>query len=367
MGADVIRIEKCDGGEDRWVQSVGSDGVGAGFLQCNRNKRSAAIDIASAEGREVVRRLVANADVVVANMPSQTLQSLGLDYDSLKVVKPDIIFANATAYGSGGPYSDRIGFDGIGQVMSGAVARTGTEEQPIRTMVPYVDHSTALSLALATMMALYHRLRTGEGQQVEAALLPSALCISNGLLIEQAVLKSNIGRVGNRGLAISPCDLFRVVDGWILVQVTGNAMFRRWCKMVDREEWSREERFATDGKRAELGDVLNGRMRAWCAELSVEEVMEQLDSWKIPASPVLSPEQVLHDPHIAAMEYLKALEYPTVAGTVPVMETPFRMSQTPGAVRVRAPMLGEQTKEVLGEIGYDVDGIAKLKAAGVIL
>lgn len=150
MGADVVRIEKREGGEDRWVQSVTSGGgEGGTFLQCNRNKRSLTLDTTTDEGKEITRKLVAAADIVVANMPAAGMRANGLDYETLREVKPDIILASATAYGEGGPYSDRIGFDGAGQVMSGAVYRQGgLPEQPIRTVVPYADFGTALTMTI---------------------------------------------------------------------------------------------------------------------------------------------------------------------------------------------------------------------------
>jgi len=366
MGADVIRIEKREGGEDRWVQAVVQNGVGAGFLQCNRNKRSMTLDPGTPEGRDVVRKLVATADIVVANMPDQVMREQGLDYESLKQSKPDIILASATAYGRGGPYSDRVGFDGIGQVMSGAVYRSGLPEQPIRTAVPYVDYATALSLTIATMMALFHRNATGEGQEVEAAILPSALMMSNALLIEQAILAPNRGRTGNKGMAIGPSDLFRVGDGWVLVQVAGQPMFKRWCRLVGKEDWFTDPRFANDELRAANGDVLNECMQQWCEGKTVIEAMTGFDAARIPASPLLSPQQALDDPHIQAMGYLQPIDYPGLPKPAPIIETPFRMSGTPGTIRSRPPLLGEHTDSLLGEVGYGATEIENLRARGVI-
>lgn len=368
MGADVIRIEKREGGEDRWVQSVSTaeEGVGAGFLQCNRNKRSMTLNPLTEEGQEVVRRLVATADIVVANMPDAMMRQQGLDYDSLKAIKPDIILASATAYGRGGPYSDRVGFDGIGQVMSGAVHRTGLPDQPIKTAVPYVDYATALSLTVGTMMALFHRNATGEGQEVEAAILPSALMISSALLIEQAILKTDRERVGNKGMAIGPADLFKVEDGWILVQVTGQAMFKRWCRLVGEEAWFEDPRFSNDEKRAEHVNVLNERTQRWCQGKTVVAAMEGFDAARIPASPLLSPQDVLDDPHVAAMAYLKPTQYPGLTTPAPLVETPFRLSATPGRIRHRAPLLGEHTDEVLTQLGYDAAAIDALRRQDVI-
>ncbi len=366
MGADVIRIEKREGGEDRWVQSVGPNGAGAGFLQCNRNKRSMTLDPGTPEGRDIVAKLVATADVVVANMPDAVMRDWGLDHASLEAIKSDIILASATAFGRGGPYSDRVGFDGVGQVMSGAVYRTGPPDTPYRTAVPYVDYATALSLALGVMMALFHRNATGEGQEVEAALLPSALMMSNALLIDQAILKTDRERIGNKGMAIGPCDLYEASDGWLLVQVTGQGMFKRWCRLVGAEEWFEDPRFADDALRAEHGDVLNDRMQQWCGERTSAEVIADCDAARIPASPVLSPQEVLDDEHVRAMGFLQPTDYPGLPAAAPLVGTPFNLSATPGSIRARPPLLGEHTDELLAELGYDAEKVAALRAGNVV-
>src|SRR6266550_3087471 len=188
-GAEVIRIEKREGSEDRFQAPVAATGEGALFLQMNRNKRGMTLDPMRPEGQEVVRRLVETADVVVANLPPQTLAAMRLDHESLKAIKPDIILTTVTAYGRGGPYADRVGFDGVGQVMSGAVYMTGEAQQPYRAQVPWVDFSTALHCAFGTMVALLSRQATGTGQVVEGALLGTAVTLSNALLIEQALIK----------------------------------------------------------------------------------------------------------------------------------------------------------------------------------
>lgn len=366
MGADVIRVEKREGGEDRWVQPVASTGEGATFLQCNRNKRSATLDSTTPDGAIITRQLVASADVVVANMPDQAMRANGLDYESLRAVKPDIILASATAYGNGGPYSDRVGFDGIGQVMSGGVYRSGTPEQPIRSAVPYVDFGTALTLAIGTMMALFHKKNTGHGQRVESALLPTALMMTNAMLIEQSVLQLNRVAAANRGIAVAPCDLFRLKDGWILVQVAGQPMFRRWCRLVGEEPWFNEPRFSNDDLRAVNGDVLNDRMQAWCDGKTKAEALTVLDAARIPASPLLSPQEALDDPHVKAMQFMQAMDFPGMPHAAPVIETPFRMSLTPGSIRSRAPLLGEHTDSVLSGLGYDAAQIADLRERAII-
>lgn len=367
MGADVVRVEKREGGEDRWVQSVTDGCEGGTFLQCNRNKRSLTLDTTTDEGKEINRKLVARADIVVANMPATGMRANGLDYDTLRAVRPDIILASATAYGEGGPYSGRIGFDGAGQVMSGATYRQGTPERPIRTVVPYADFGTALTMTIGVMMALYHRDRTGQGQHVEGALLPTAMMMSNAFLIERDLLGTDKPRMGNQGTSVAPCDLYRTCDdGWVLLQVAGQPMFKRWCRLVGRPDLFDDPRFADDDLRWENGDVLNDLMAQWCADKTKAEVLDLLDAAKLPAAPMNSTQEVLDDPHVAAMGYLQRVPFPGASHDVPIIQTPFRLSATPGVIRRRAPLLGEHTDEILDEIGYAGADIAGFKDRQVV-
>src|SRR5438445_12313012 len=190
LGAEVIRIERLGGGEDRPFIPVGAgpEGGGAMFLAMNRNKLGMTLDPAAPEGREIVRKLVATADVVVANLPPAVLRSLALDLDSLRRVKPDIILTTVTAFGAGGPWSGKHGFDGIGQVMCGSAYLTGTPEQPMRAAVAWVDCGTAALAAFGTLAALMAREKSGRGQKVEGALLRTAVAFNNPTLVEQQVI-----------------------------------------------------------------------------------------------------------------------------------------------------------------------------------
>lgn len=206
FGAEVIRVEKRDGSEDRFVAPVGEGGEGALFLQINRNKMCITLDPMTPEGQEVMRRLIATSDVVVANLPPQTLRAMKLDYDSLKAIKPDIILTTATAFGGPGPWSDRVGFDGVGQVMSGSVYMTGAGDPPYRAAVNWVDFGTALHCAFGTLAALIERGKSGRGQIVEGALLATALSFTNATLIEQAVINVNRVPTGNLGQTAAPAE-----------------------------------------------------------------------------------------------------------------------------------------------------------------
>jgi crotonobetainyl-CoA:carnitine CoA-transferase CaiB-like acyl-CoA transferase len=365
-GAEVIRIEKRQGSEDRYQAPVATTGEGALFLQMNRNKLGLTLDPMLPEGQEIVRKLVATADVVVANLPPQTLEAMKLDYASLSAVKPDIILTTVTAYGRGGPYSERVGFDGIGQVMSGAVYMTGTEDQPYRAQVPWVDFGTALHCAFGTMAALMARKVTGKGQVVEGALLATAVTFGNALLIEQAVIAPNRVPTGNRGQTAAPVDIFRTRDGWILAQVIGEPLFKRWANLMGEKHWVTDARFKDDISRGDNGAVISERMSRWCAERTTAEALEILAKARIPSGPVLKPQQTLDDPHIQAMGFFQPTEFPGAPKPAPIAKAPVWLSGTPGSIRRRAPTLGEHTEQILANLGYDKKAIAGLRQRGVV-
>jgi crotonobetainyl-CoA:carnitine CoA-transferase CaiB-like acyl-CoA transferase len=366
FGADVIRVEKRDGSEDRFVAPVGEGGEGALFLQINRNKKCITLDPMKAEGQEVMRRLVATADVVVANLPPQTLQAMKLDYESLKAIKSDIILTTATAFGGPGPWSDRVGFDGVGQVMSGAVYMTGKGDPPYRAAVNWVDFGTALHCAFGTLMALIERGKSGRGQVVEGALLATALTFTNATLIEQAVIAANRVPTGNLGQTAAPADIYRTKDGWVLCQVTGQPLFVRWARLMGEDHWLKDARFCDDLKRGENGPVISERMARWCAERTTEVAVDTLGAAKIPAGPVLSPQQALDHPHIRATGFLKNVDYPGLPNAAPVARAAVRLSRTPGEIVARPPRLGEHTDLVLTDLGYNASAISALREKGVV-
>ena len=191
MGADVIRIDRLQGSEDRYTCPVTGDGTGAGFLSLNRNKRSLTLDLAAPAAREVIRRLVRGADVVIANLPIAVLRKAGLDYEALRAIKPDIILGRISTFGPDGPYAQRLGFDSVAQAMSGAMSLTGFPGAPIRSSVSFEDYGTALHTAFGIMAALYHREQTGQGQVVDGSLLATSITFMQALLAERSVLESS--------------------------------------------------------------------------------------------------------------------------------------------------------------------------------
>ncbi|PKQ07003.1 MAG: CoA transferase [Alphaproteobacteria bacterium HGW-Alphaproteobacteria-12] len=372
LGAEVIRVERREGSEDRFVQPIvpeagpGEGGEGAMFLQMNRNKRGLTLDPMTEAGRGIVRRLVATADVVVANLPPSTLKAMGLDYESLSAVKPDIILTTVSAFGHGGPYSERTGFDGVAQSMVGAAYLTGHPEEPVKSYAPWVDFGTASLSAFGTMAALMERAKSGEGQVVEGSLLSTALAYFNFHLIEQDLRKTNRIAIGNRSPYAGPADIVRTKDGWILVQVIGMPLFKRWARLMGEDKWLTDPRFKDDLARGDHGEILSERTQAWAETRTTDEALAELEAARIPAGPVYSPQQALDDRHIREMGYLKPLAFPGLPGPAPVMETPLRLSRTPASVRERAPLLGEHTDVILDELGYTADEIADFRSEGII-
>ena len=368
LGAEVIRIERLGGGEDRGMIPVGTgaDGGGAMFLAMNRNKLGMTLDPAAPKGREIVRKLVATADVVVANLPPRVLRSLALDLDSLRATKPDIILTTATGFGAGGPLSHKHGFDGIGQAMSGAVYLSGTPEQPIMLKVPWVDFGTASLSAFGTLAALIERGKTGRGQKVEGALLRTAIAYTNATLIEQALTGADRVATVNRGFNNAPGDIYRCSDGWIVTTVIGLPMFKRWCEMIGEDHWLSDPRFADDQSRADNGATIAKRMGQWCGERSCAEALAALEKASIVAGQVYSPQQALDEPHIRDAGLLAEREFPGIAGTLPLAPTPIDLSETPGSYRRRAPLVGEHTDEILASLGYGTAEIAALHEEKVV-
>jgi crotonobetainyl-CoA:carnitine CoA-transferase CaiB-like acyl-CoA transferase len=366
LGADVIRIERIGGGEDRWVAPVGPDGVGAMFLVMNRNKRAMTLDPSSPDGRAIVRKLVATADVVVANLPPEVLRSLSLDLESLRQIKPDIILTTVTAFGAGGPWSHKHGFDGIGQVMAGGAYLTGTPDQPMRASVAWVDFGTASVSAFGTLAALMARQKSGRGQKVEAALLRTAVAFNNPTLVEQQIVQPNRIATLNRGQTSAPSDLFRTRDGWIIAYAIGGPMFARWAKLMGEDHWLTDPRFKDDLARGDNGEIISKRMSEWTAERTTEQALAEMEKAKVPAGPLYSPQQALEDAHIRAAGLLADTDYPGLQRPVPLAPTPVDLSETPGSFRHRAPMLGEHTDVILKELGYGDSDIKDFRARGVI-
>jgi crotonobetainyl-CoA:carnitine CoA-transferase CaiB-like acyl-CoA transferase len=366
FGADVIRIERREGGEDRTLGPVTKSGEGALFLNVNRNKRGMTLDPAHPQAGEIVAALVKTADIVVANLPPDVLARLKLDYDSLRAIKPDIILTHGTAYGPDGPYAERVGFDGVAQAMSGAMSLTGFPEAPVRASVSFVDYGTALHAAFGMMAALVHRAQTGEGQVIDVSLLATSVTFMTPFLMERELTGIVRKRQGNTGYYTAPSDAFQTKDGWINVPTIGDAMFRRWARLMGREELIDDPRLADDISRADHADLIGEIMAAWCAQRTRDEAIAQLERARIPCGPVYELDEVLADPQVQARGLLEGVAFAGHDRPVPLSSPAVRLSRSPATIRRPAPSLGQHTDEILAELGFPPEKIGAFRGAGVI-
>ncbi len=366
MGAEVIRIERPGGSEDRFLAPVTEQGDGAMYLQMNAHKKGITLDIAKPAGKAIAKKLIATADIVIANLPPKTLQYLELDYDSLTAINKDIILVANTAFGNTGPYANYIGFDGMAQAITGGNYYSGFPDQPIRCTVNFVDFSTALAAALGTLAAIMHKERSGEGQIVETSLLSTALTLNNSMLLEQAATNINRPPKGNRGQLAGPADLFKTKDGHIVMSVVGPYMYKRWIRLIGKPEWLTDERFKDDMARGDNNDILCAAMSKWCLVRTTAEALADLKEAKLPAGPVLSFQGALDNPMVQSINHLNPLPFPGAVKDPLVTNAPFKLSKTPLEKLRRAPLLGEHNEEIYSELGYSAKEIAEFKATAII-
>ena len=365
-GAEVIRIERVKGSEDRYLQPITENGEGSMFLQLNRNKLGFTLNPMKPEGKEIVKKLSKTSDVVIANLPDSTLKAMGLDYDSLREVNPKIVLTSNTAFGTSGPYSDRVGFDGVAQAMSGAMDMTGDPGIPSKAFSPYVDFCSASLAAYGTLLALLERQNTGKGQRVQTSLLTTALTMTNSLIIEQKILKKNRVATQNRAQTSAPADTFQTKDGWILVHTVGQPLFERWAELLGEPEWISDPRFKDDISRGDNGEIISKRMAEWCKNKSNKEVLNELEKARIPGGEVLKANEVLTEPHIVARNLFQNLEYANLKQLAPVISPAIELSNSPGLIKFPAPLLGEHTEQIMSGLGYTEKEIKKFKENKII-
>lgn len=366
LGADVIRVERLGGSEDRNIMPLGPTGDGALFMQVNANKRSLGLNLRSPMSKIILRRLVESADIVIANLPDNTLRALQLDEDSLRAIKPNIIVATSNTFGYGNQYQNEVGFDAIGQAMSGIMYFSGQPDAPAKTAVQLIDFTTAFSATIGILAALMARQQSGIGQRVNTSLLASALTLANSLLIEQAVLQTNRQPSGNRSQVVAPSDVFRTSDGWVVIQVVGPYLFKRLCRLLNKPEWLTDERFTDDASRGKNNEIINAWLVAWCLERTTANVLESLRSARIPGSAVLSLQESLDSPFVQAGKHFQPLPFPGVHPDPPITIPPFQLSQSAVELRRRAPVADEHSVEILQDLAFSVDEIEQFVTSQVI-
>lgn len=369
MGADVIKVEKVPGGDDtrRSVPPAVGD-ESAAFLMMNRSKRGIALDLRQEAGKAVLRRLLADADVVVENYRRETIEKLGFGYDAVSALNPAIVYCSISGFGSTGPYAGRGGFDLIAQAMSGIMSITGAGpgEPPVKCGPPLTDITAGLLAAMGILAALHHRTRTGEGQFVDTSLLEAGVMLTYWQSAMTLATGKAPGPLGSAHPLNAPYQAFRTADGWIVV---GGANQRAWLRLVEAlgaPELAGDPRFAENRDRMANLDALVAALEPHFAGRSSADWLARLEAAGVPAGPVNDIAQVHADPQVLARDMVVDVEHRTL-GTVRTLGLPVKFSRTPGGPRHGAPVYGQHSREILSEHGFAAAEIEALVEAGAVV
>jgi len=367
MGADVIKVEKLPGGDDtRSYTEPSIAGESAPFMMMNRNKRGIAVNLKAPGGLEVVKRLLADADVVTENYRKGTLEKLGLGYDVLAKLNPRLVYCAVSGYGRTGPYADKGGFDLIAQGFAGIMSVTGEPGgPPVKSGTSIADINAGIFAALGIVSALLARQKTGRGQMVETSLMEAAVQQTYWQAAIYFATGVNPGPSGSAHLLTAPYQAFPTSDGWINVGGANQSNWERIVKVIGRTELADDPRFRTNGDRmrnlAALTPLIAERLRT---RASADWVRE-FEAAGVPVGPVNRIGDMLADPQVRAREMVVEVDHPK-AGRVNAIGHPIKFSETPGAVTRAAPLLGQHTRSVLAELGYGEGEIEELVRAGAV-
>jgi len=379
LGADVIKVERPGNGDDTrsWGPPFLRDARGentseaAYYLSANRNKRSVTIDFTQPEGQRLVRELAEKSDIVIENFKVGGLAAYGLDYQSLKALNPKLIYCSITGFGQTGPYAKRAGYDFMIQGLGGLMSLTGRPEGeegagPVKVGVALTDILTGLYSTVAILAALAHRDQTGIGQHVDMALLDvQVACLAN-----QAMNYLTTGtpprRLGNAHPNIVPYQDFPTADGDFILTVGNDGQFRKFAEVAGQPQWADDPRFATNKLRVANRGELIPLIRQATVFKTTAEWVSQLETAGVPCGPINDLAQMFQDPQVVARGLAVTIPHP-LAGIVPQVASPIRLSETPVEYRRAPPLLGEHTEAVLSEVlGLDADAVHRLRSAGVL-
>jgi len=369
LGAEVIKVELPGRGDDARYGYPSANDVPVMFLALNRNKKGITLDLRKPRGQEVVRRLLSHCDVLVENFAPGTMAKWGLDYEALRAIQPRLIYAALSGFGQTGPYAHRTSYDLIAQAMSGLMSLTGfADGPPVRAGGALGDYIGGVFMALAVLAALRHRDRTGEGQFVDVSNMDAIFAMMDGWPTVYAATGRTPSRRGNRHPSTAPYDCFAARDGYVVLGVGNNQLFRQLMAAIGLSALAEDPRFRAPRRRLEHQDEIHRVVGDWVASRTVAEVMAQLgpEGANIPCAPVMAVEQLVHDPHLQARGMLLRLAHPKV-GEVLVPGVPFKLSASPGTVRTLGPELGQHTDEVLrGLLRLSDAEVEQLRAEQVI-
>jgi crotonobetainyl-CoA:carnitine CoA-transferase CaiB-like acyl-CoA transferase len=367
FGAEVIKIENPDGGDDtRHYEHAEIGGESAAYLTLNRNKRGIALDFTNPAALEVARELIAKADVVVENFSGGVMKKFGLDYASVAPTNPRLVYCSISAYGRKGAYALRPGFDPITQAESGFMSLNGfADGQPVRTGPPIVDLATGMSACNAILLALLARDRLGRGQHVEVALIDIAVAMTTFYSTAYLISGANPGRFGNSPNGSPSVGVYEASDGPFYIACANDRLYRRLVtEVLERPELITDAQFANRKARTANKEKLRTLIGEVFATDTLENWMAKMKKANVPVGYLRTVEEGLNAPEVRGRDRLSQIAHPT-AGSVPNIEPPIQLGMTPAIDPVAAPLLGQHTKAVLHKtLGYDDGRIARLADAG---
>ena len=366
MGADVIKIEMPETGDDSRQFGPYIAGESAYFMSMNRNKRSMTMNLKSEKSKELFKEMIKEADVIVENYRPGTMEKLGLGYDVIKEINPKIIYAASSGFGHTGPYSKRAAYDAVVQAMGGVMSITGElGGKPTKVGSSIGDIIAGMYTAIGILGALAYRNESGKGQKVDVAMLDSQVSILENAVARYAASGVSPGPIGNRHPSIIPFEDFETSNGSIMIAAGNDTLFKSLVKVLDAEELGEDERFNTNPKRGENYDELRPLLAEPLKTKTTEEWIDILNDAGVPNGPINDIEGVVNDPQVKAREMIVEVDHP-VAGKTKMPGVPVKMSETQGEVRTPAPTLGQHTDEILREFGLSDEEIKELKESGSI-
>ena len=361
-GADVVKIEQPGRGDGQ----MGDARLGADFQNLHRNKRSITLNLKSEGGKAVFMKLAESADVIVENYRPDVKHRLGIDYETVRAINPGIVYGSVSGFGQDGPYGNLPGFDQVAQGMGGLMSITGLAGQgPVRAGIPVADLSAGLFAALGIMTALLGRTQTGEGQWVRTSLLEAQITMLDFQAERWLLHKEVPQQAGNNHPTGIPTGVFQTKDGHINIAATGDAIYKRFCTVMGREDWLTDPQFDSPRKRSLNRDAMNAQIEAITKTRSSNEWIAAFNEAGVPAGYIYAIDEVFADPQVRHLGMAAPAKHPKL-GDIELVAQPIKLSAAEFTVRSATPELGEHTNEVLAEAGYETSEIAALRAAGAI-
>lgn len=367
LGAETIKVEMPQVGDDARRFTPFKNNESGYYMYLNRNKKGITLDLKSPEGKNIALKLAKWADVLVENFSPGTMERLGLDYDTICEMNPQIVYASISGFGQTGPLREKAAYDAVAQAMGGLTGITGyPDKPPVKAGASIADANAGIHAAFGIMTALYYRQLTGKGQYVDVSMLDAVFSTLENSVVQYTMTGVNPQRIGNEHMVSAPFDSFPTKDDYVVVATANDRLFQKLAEVMGREDLLKDARFVTNLLRKQNYAQLKPIIAEWTKQHTTAEVVQFLDRAKVPVAPVLSIQQLVEHPQVKARNMLVEVEHP-IAGKVSMPGFPIQFSATPGSVRTPAPLLGQHTDEVLLDIlGLTQNKINELRIKKVL-